>query len=223
MSTDSATATPGLRERKKQQTRAHIAETARRLFAERGFDAVKVAEVARAADVAEKTVFNYFPTKEDLFYSRMEAFEERILDAVRGRPPGASVLDAVRGFLLQPAGVFALDAADDPRAATEQLLSVTRVITASAALLAREREVLARYRDALAALVAEETGGDPEGIEARVVADALLGVHRALIDHVRRRALAGATAAEIGPELRAEGERAFALLEAGLRGYAVRR
>ena len=73
----------GLRERKKQQTRELIAGTARELFAERGFDAVTVAEIARAADVAEATVFNYFPTKEDLFYSRLEAFEEELLEAVR--------------------------------------------------------------------------------------------------------------------------------------------
>ena len=58
----------GLRERKKQQTRRHIAETARRLFSERGFEHVPVAEVARVADVAETTVFNYFPRKEDLVY-----------------------------------------------------------------------------------------------------------------------------------------------------------
>ena len=53
----------GLRERKKQQARELIAETARRLFVERGFEGVTVAEIAREADVAEKTVFNYFPTK----------------------------------------------------------------------------------------------------------------------------------------------------------------
>ena len=66
----------GLRERKKQQTRELIAETARRLFAERGFEQVSVAEIARTADVSEKTVFNYFPTKEDLVYWRLESFED---------------------------------------------------------------------------------------------------------------------------------------------------
>ncbi|MFK4087795.1 TetR/AcrR family transcriptional regulator [Kribbella sp. NPDC020789] len=58
----------GRRERKKQQTKAAISEVATRLFLERGFDAVTVAEVARAADVAVQTVFNHFPTKEDLFF-----------------------------------------------------------------------------------------------------------------------------------------------------------
>src|ERR671933_2466057 len=100
----------GLRERKKQQTRELIANTARRLFGERGFEAVTVAEVARAADVAEKTVFNYFATKEDLFYSGMEAFEERLLGAVRDREPGETALAAFRRFLLRPQGVFALEA-----------------------------------------------------------------------------------------------------------------
>ena len=87
----------GLRERKKQQTRQLIADTARRLFAERGFDAVTVAEIARAAEVAEKTVFNYFPTKEDLFYRRLEGFEDELLDAIRQREPGESVLAALDG------------------------------------------------------------------------------------------------------------------------------
>jgi AcrR family transcriptional regulator len=62
---------PGLRERKKRQTRALITEVAQRLFSERGFDAVTVAEVARAADVSEGTVYNYFPTQEDHFYAGM--------------------------------------------------------------------------------------------------------------------------------------------------------
>src|SRR5437899_2562821 len=90
----------GLRERKKQQTRLQIAETARRLFPERGFDAVTVADVAREADVSAGTVFNYFPSKEDLFYSGMDVFEERLIHAVRDRPDGESVLAAFRRVVL---------------------------------------------------------------------------------------------------------------------------
>ena len=210
---------PGLRERKKQQTRRLIAETARGLFAERGFDAVTVGEVARAADVSEKTVFNYFPTKEDLFYSGMEAFEERLLGAVREREPGETVLAAFRQFLLQPQGVFALD---DGAEADAQLRTVTRVITESPALLARERQVLARYTDALAELLAEETGVDADDLEPRAAAHALIGVHRSLIEYVRRRVAAGATAAEIGSELQEQARRALGLVERGLGEYAPR-
>ena len=75
----------GLRERKKQLARRLISETASRLFADRGFDAVTVAEVARAADFSEVTVFTYFPTKEDLFFGGMESFEEKLVAAVRAR------------------------------------------------------------------------------------------------------------------------------------------
>jgi AcrR family transcriptional regulator len=224
MSADTRVAQPGLRERKKEQTRRLIAETARRLFAERGFDAVRVAEVARAADVAEKTVFNYFPTKEDLFYSGMEAFEEQLLEAVRDREPGETVLAAFRRFVMRPQGVFAMRDAGDHggRAATEQLRTITRVITESPALLARERQVLARYADALAEMIAGETGADAGDLEPRVAAHALLGVHRSLIEYVRRRVGEGASAARIARDLAEQGERAFALLERGLGDYAAR-
>ena len=209
----------GLRERKKEQTRQLIASTARRLFSERGFDAVTVAEIARAADVAEKTVFNYFPTKEDLFYSRLEAFEEELLEAVRGRAPEESAIAAFRTFIMRQRGVFDLR----DKEATDQLRTITRVITGSPALLAREREVLARYTDALAALLAEESGAGAGSVEPRVAAAALIGVHRSLIDYVRRRTLEGADAPAIGREVRREAKRAFARLERGLADYAVKR
>src|SRR4051794_19456200 len=135
-------ASPGLRARKKEQTRLLIADTARRLFAERGFEAVTVADIARAADVAPKTVFNYFPTKEDLFYSRLEAFEDELLAAVREREPGESALAAFRRFLMSRGGVLQIEDAGGDREATRQLRMVTRVITDSPALLARERQVI---------------------------------------------------------------------------------
>src|SRR5205807_8423728 len=143
----------GLRERKKQQTRQLIADTARRLFAERGFEAVPVAEIARAADVSEATVFNYFPTKEDLLYSRLEAFEQELLSRIRERDPGESVLGAFGRFVREPRGLLA---ARDPEQ-VEHLAAITRVITESPALLARERQICSKDTDSLAALLAAES------------------------------------------------------------------
>src|SRR5215218_10229926 len=198
----------GLRERKKERTRQLIADTARRLFGERGFEAVTVAEIAREADVAEKTVFNYFPTKEDLFYSRLEAFEEELLTAIRERQPGQSVLAAFADFLLAQRGVLAMDAPGGDEEATARIRTVTRVITESPALLARERQVFDRYARALASLIAEETGAKPGDVVCHAVANTLLAMHRALIDYVREQALAGAPASRIREGVRAEAERA---------------
>src|SRR5262249_57722047 len=99
----------GLRERKKQQTRQRMIDVALELFDERGFDRVPVAEVAQAAEVSEATLFNYFPTKEDLVYQSMEAFEATLLDAVRQRPAGTSVVAAFRDCVLQLRGALTAD------------------------------------------------------------------------------------------------------------------
>jgi AcrR family transcriptional regulator len=205
---------PGLRERKKQQTRDAIADTAARLFGERGFDAVTVAEVARESDVSEATVFNYFPTKEDLFYSRLESFEEALVDAVRERPRGESALGAFRRFVLDRSSGLASSARADV------IANAARVITASPALQARERAIVARATDALAKLLADEAGSD--AIEARAVAGALMAVQRALVDHVRSSVLAGRTGPRLAAGVRSHGERAFARLERGLADYAVK-
>jgi AcrR family transcriptional regulator len=117
----------GWRERKKQQTRQRMINVALELFDERGFDRVPVAEVARAAEVSEATIFNYFPTKEDLVYGSMVAFEATLLDAVRRRPAGTSVLAAFRDCVLQPRGALATD---DP-AITGQIARTARIIAGS--------------------------------------------------------------------------------------------
>jgi AcrR family transcriptional regulator len=210
---------PGRRERKKAQTRELIAETARRLFLERDFDSVTVAEIAREADVAEKTVFNYFPAKEDLFYGRLEAFEEEMLAAIRGRNPGVSIVGAFRDFVMRSRGALQREGDE----ATAQLQALNRVITESPALQAREREIFARYTDSLADLIASETGSASGAIEPRVVASAMIDVHRILIAFVRERTMAGEEASKMRRQLRARTKRAFELLEGGLAGYGVKR
>jgi AcrR family transcriptional regulator len=205
----------GLRERKKEQTRRLIAEIARRRFAERGFEAVTVAEIAREAEVSEKTVFNYFPTKEDLVYWQLESFEQELLATIRERPAGESALSAFRRFVLAQRGMLG-DVDEDVR---EQLAALTRTIAASPALLAREQRIFAGYTQSLAALLEQEGAG---GAEAWVAANAMLGAHRALVDFARGRILAGARPPALADEVRAEADRALGLLERGLGDYAVK-
>jgi AcrR family transcriptional regulator len=210
----------GLRERKKQRTRQLIAEAARRLFAEHGFEAVTVADVAGAAEVSEATVFNYFPTKEDLVFQGMEAFEGELLQAVRDRPPGEPAATAFGRFVTQPRGFLA---AEDPQV-VRHLVSVARMIADSPALQAREREIFARYTASLAAVLAEETGCPPLDVTPRVVAAALVGLHGALIGYVRERladlADGSADHTRLAEEVRAQGLRALGVLCEGLAGYA---
>jgi AcrR family transcriptional regulator len=211
----------GLRERKKQQTRQLIADTAWRLFADRGFDRVTVAEVAREAEVAVATVFNYFPTKEDLFFFRLEAFGAQLVDAVAARPAGEPVLAAVRRHLLDTGGLLAQVEAGDPQALA-RLRTVNRVIAASPALQAREQQALARTADTLAALLAAETNASGDDLGPQIAANAVIGVQRALVDYTRRRVLTDQDPARLAADVRRLGRRAFALLEQGLGEYAAK-
>jgi AcrR family transcriptional regulator len=210
----------GLRERKKQRTRQLIAETARQLFVQDGFDNVPVAEVARAAEVSEATVFNYFPTKEDLVFQGMEAFEADLLRAVRDRPAGESAATAFGRFVTEARGVLA---AEDEQTA-HHLLGITRMIADSPALQVRQREIFARYTASLAALLAGETGAAPGDVAPRVVATALVGLHAELIAYVHRRLAGGPVdRAQLVRDMQAEGRRALEVLEAGLASYAPKR
>ena len=202
----------GLRERKKLRTRQQIADAAWRLFAERGFDEVPVAEIARAAEVSEATVFNYFPTKEDLVFHRMEAFVDELLTAIRGRGEGESIVEAFGRFVLRPRGFLG---SDDPEA-TDGMRRVARVMTGSPALQARERQILDRYTSTMAARIGEERGmsaGDPE---PWVMANALIGVHRALVSYTHRQALEGVPNRRIARNVLRHGKRALAILEQGI-------
>jgi AcrR family transcriptional regulator len=208
----------GLRARKKQRTLEQIAETARGLFAERGFEGVTVAEIAGAADVSQQTVFNYFPRKEDLVYWRLGSFEDELLQTIRDRAPGESALAAFGRFLLTQRGLLG---SPDPEA-RERLTALTRTIVESPALQAREAQILAGYTGSLAALLAEETGATADDLRPWVAANAMMGAHRALIDHTRRRIVAGQSGPRLQREVRARAEEALALLQDGLGGYAVK-
>jgi AcrR family transcriptional regulator len=207
----------GLRERKKQRTRELIADTARDLFIERGFEAVPVAEIARAAEVSEATVFNYFPTKEDLLYSRLEAFEDELLSSIRERQPGESVLAAFGRFLSVPRGLMD---SEDPDV-VERLAAIVRVIAESPSLLTREQQIYATYTASLAAVLAEESGAHADDVRPWIVANALIGVHQAIVNYSRREILAGTRNPELVRRVRRQIRQALDLLAKGLDGYGA--
>ncbi|MGH3266652.1 MAG: TetR/AcrR family transcriptional regulator, partial [Trebonia sp.] len=94
---------PGLRERKKRQTRERIAQVALQLFAERGYEHTTLAEIADAADVSKRTIFAYFDGKEDILFSDVPALLEQLRQTLEQRPPGSTTVDALREFLFSGA------------------------------------------------------------------------------------------------------------------------
>lgn len=209
-------AKPGLRARKKQQTREAIIGTARRLFFERGFDDVTVADIANEAEVAEGTVFNYFGTKEDLFFSGMEAYEERLIATVRDRPKSQSVMDAFREIVIDGPRQLA------SRGDTQGAALGARLISNSTSLRKRELEIVADYTRALAEMLADELEITDLDISPYVVANALMGVHRALVHLVRQLATDGVSAVDIASRVAEEAEHGFTALSDGLAEYGRR-
>ena len=194
----------GLRENKKARTRQEIAEHAMALFVQKGFDRVTVAEVADSVGISEKTVFNYFPTKEDLFFDELPRREAALIDAVRARANGESVV----------ATLHRLQARDCTRLASPHFAVFARIIEESPALQAKEIEVMARFTQVLADVIVAELGARP--IDAKIAANMLIGVHWELFRSARAGALAGRTGPTAVRRLRADLDRAYGLLEHGL-------
>jgi AcrR family transcriptional regulator len=208
---------PGLRERRRQATRARIVDAAAELFAERGFDAVSVVEIAQRAGVVEKTVFNHFPVKEGLVFEADPPVRAALLDAVRHRPAGESVAAAAGSFVV--AAMSGLGSAE----AASGVAEMAAVIRGSRTLQVREREILGELTTALTELIAEETSAGSGALEPWLAAHAVLGLYAGLLELARDRILAGVTGPALTAELLASGERGLALLQFGLAGYAKRR
>lgn len=208
-----------LRERKKAQTRLLIADIAMGLFAARGFDGVTVAEVARAADVSVNTVFNYFPTKEDLFFDRQAVVEDMLAAIVRERRPGEGALEAIRRHVLD-----GLATDDWSTGLWEGATDFFRLVENSPSLRARERELAERTEAALARTLAAETGAAEDDPMPLVVAGLIVGARHAVLSEARRRLLADEPFDLVKNWAAEAYQRAFALLETGVpAGYGARR
>jgi MftR C-terminal domain len=148
-----------------------------------------------------------------------ERSEAELLAAIRDRDAGESALAGFRRFLLGQRGLLG---SRDPEA-QEMLAAIARTIAESPALLAREQQIFNTFTDSLAAVLAEETGAGDADLRPRVAANAMMGIHRSVVAHARRRVMDGARNPELADEVRTCVEQAVALLEGGLGDYAIKR
>jgi AcrR family transcriptional regulator len=161
--------TGGRRERKNAQTRAALADAARRLFLEKGYDAVSVKEIADAVDISVPTVFNHVPDgKEALMFDDGTERRESLLAAVRERPGGQSVMAALREFIAGR-GPFVADSAPEFRRRTD-------LIMRTPALRGYTRKLWISCEEPLAAVIATEMGRPPDDLTARAVARYVLEI-----------------------------------------------
>ncbi|WP_432139429.1 MULTISPECIES: TetR family transcriptional regulator [unclassified Streptomyces] len=199
----------GLRERKKRRMYQELSDVAVRLFVERGFDAVSVAEVAAAADVSKPTLFRYFPAKEDLVLHRIADHEREAARVVSGAPDEPPLRALRRHFLDRlAAGDPVTGLNDDP-----DVLAFHTLLYGTPALVAR----LSAHLERAEAALADALGGD---LEARLAAGQIIAVQRILALENWRRIAAGERAADVRQDAVRAAERAFGLLGEGLRRYA---
>ncbi|MEU9578367.1 TetR/AcrR family transcriptional regulator [Streptomyces chilikensis] len=209
---------PGLRERKKQRTRATISEAAIALFLEHGFHRVSVAQVAEAAEVSKRTLFAYFPTKEDLVVHRFADHESELARVVRAREPGTDPLAAVREHFLR--GLRERDPISGLNDHS-QVLRLTRMILESPSLVARMERFKAGAERELALALREAT--DTPELTARLAAVQIVAVQWALAQDNARRLADGEPADARLAGAVADARHAFSLLENGLRQLFPRR
>jgi AcrR family transcriptional regulator len=205
-------AEPGLRERKKWETRRRISDVATGLFLARGFDNVTVAEIAEAAGVAKMTVFNYFPRKEDLFLDRPAEVVKDVTDAVRGRPAGTSVANAIRevhrAWLAQR----------HPMSGAIAGVRFWRLVQETPALRARLLEQREEFESAVAGVLREEGVGP---LEAQLVAGFVGVAHGTVFTTALRRRLDGDEVDEVLRDQERVIEVAFDALERAVAGLVV--
>jgi AcrR family transcriptional regulator len=190
------------------QTRARISEVATRLFLDRGFDVVTVAEVAREAGVSAVTVFKHFPRKEDLYLDRADDARELLVAAVRDRAPGVDVPTSLRDM-----AVGLLDGGHPLSGVDDRSVPFFRTVAGSPALIARAREIAAGLQEALA----QELDRDPavDGDGALLAAFFVAGYSTVLVETARRR-LAGEPTSAVVDDHRARLEQLFTALRHGV-------
>jgi AcrR family transcriptional regulator len=183
----------GLRELKKARTRLLIADTAARLFAEHGYEHVAVSDVAREAEVAEQTVYNYFPTKEHLVIDRDQQIQDRLVDLIRSRPPTTTPAAAIREFVLESVTAISRIPPEIWRGELGHLAALSPTVHRLTLELAD------RQAGALARAISDSTAIAPQ--IAKLQGIALAAVFQIVISDTGRRTVEGQTQEEIANEM----------------------
>src|SRR5258707_6922160 len=164
------TTQPGLRERKKQRTRETIARAAHELFAERGYYVTTLPDIAEAADVSTRTIFAYFPSKEDILFSDFPLMKEALARALAERPEGVDALETVRAFILSTVG-------SEKSELDEQL---GQCIHSDETLRSHLRARLAQLEELIAPAIAKDIDAAADDVRPQVVAASLTAAFNVL-------------------------------------------
>jgi AcrR family transcriptional regulator len=201
----------GHRERKKEQTRRTIEDAALRLFAERGFSATTISDIAAAADIAPRTFFSYFPSKEDVVFAHFDEYAASLQRRLDERESGETTFDALRAWTA--------DLIETTSPEEREQDAVRKQLTCdNEGLEAHERHLMSRFEAIIAASVAEDLGDEPGDLRPRLVAAAALAALTSLgsaepKDH----------SAPPSPEEIAVLDEAFAFLQGGIAALQERR
>jgi|SRR4051812_6018094 len=199
--------------------RQQLSDTAARMFIERGFDAVRVADVGEACGVSEKTVFNYFPSKEALLLDRLEA----TADALRthlpdpARSPVTAMLTVLDHELHSLVATLAADADQDRALARYQKFG--DLIRDTPSLRAYRSDTADRFTDIAAEALATRTGLRRDDPEPQIVAAILLGLWRVQFRALRTHLRPGRPLPDVIDAVAQEVRRAARLVEEGLAGF----
>lgn len=196
-----------LRDRRKRELRRQLSDTATRMFLERGFDAVRVADVARACGVTEKTVFNHFGSKEALLADRWDTQ----LDALCARLADAAPLDAALEVLGEELDFLVASAR---RHGWDEVRRFGELVRTTPALVAHHREARDRLTEAVAEHLAARTGVPPADPVPHITAAAVAGLWTVFALSLQRHQAKGAT--RMAREVRADLARAADALRRGL-------
>ena len=196
----------GLRERKKRETREAITRAALELFVERGYDETTLAEIADAAGVSTRTIFAYFPGKEDILFSRVQTTLDALAEALADRPADTDALTALREFILSSA-----------HEKTELDQKLGQVCSADSTLSSHKRARIGQLQEVLAAAIADDLGVGPDDLRPQVAAASLTAAFDVLERQDR-----GLSKTPTSAEIAAAIDPVISFVRAGLQGLPER-